>query len=149
MATARFWKKWLRLGEQWLRKRITSVSSQPIAVRQPGLRVLLPNEATLVPCVAAKPALAHLRPWTLALGTLGLSADTLPNLPRRNASPTTANAKAPSRFLCYWRDDGAARPLVAKGPQAYLLLEVVCCLEGRAAGALLGTGESRPVCSPN
>ena len=47
MANARFWKKWLRLGEWWLRRRITSVSSQPIVFRQPRLRVLLPNETTL------------------------------------------------------------------------------------------------------
>src|SRR6266568_4973484 len=88
MANARFWKKWLRLGEWWLRRQITSVSSQPIVFRQPRLRALLPNETTLVPCVAAKPAFAHLRRCALALGTLERSADTLPTLPRRNASPT-------------------------------------------------------------
>jgi hypothetical protein len=37
-------------GERWRRRRIKSVSSRPIAVRQPlRLRVLLPDEATLVP----------------------------------------------------------------------------------------------------
>jgi hypothetical protein len=86
MASARYWKKWLRLGEWWLRRRITSVSSQPIVFRQPRLRALLPNETTLVPCVAAKPALADLRPCALSLGTLELSADTVPTLTRRNVT---------------------------------------------------------------
>ena len=31
MANARFWKKWLRLGEWWLRRRITSVSSSRLS----------------------------------------------------------------------------------------------------------------------
>jgi hypothetical protein len=43
-----------------------------------------------VPCVAAKPALAHLRRCALAIGTLGRSGDTDPTLTRRNASPTIA-----------------------------------------------------------
>jgi len=104
MANARFWKKWLRLGEWRLRRRITSVSFQPIAFRQSRLCVLLlcvllPNDTTLVPCVAAKPALAHLPHCALALSTLERSADTLPTLPRRNTSPTLRrNAKAPLAF---------------------------------------------------
>src|SRR5260370_6110434 len=61
MANARFWKKWLRLGKGWVRRRITNASSQPTVFRQPRLRALLPDEATLVPCVAANPALAHSR----------------------------------------------------------------------------------------
>jgi hypothetical protein len=61
MPTARFWRKWLRLGEWWLRRRIRRISSQPIAFRQHRLRVLPPDEATLVPCVAAKPAFPYLR----------------------------------------------------------------------------------------
>jgi hypothetical protein len=54
MPTARFWRKWLRLGEWWLRRRIRRISSQPIAFRQHRFRVLPPDEATLVPCVAAQ-----------------------------------------------------------------------------------------------
>jgi hypothetical protein len=88
MPTARFWRKWLRLGERWLRRRIKSVSSQPIVFRQPRLRVLLPNEATLVPCAAAKPALADLRRCAQALRTPEPSADTVPTLTRRNTSPS-------------------------------------------------------------
>jgi hypothetical protein len=53
MANARFWKRWLRLGGGWLRRRITSVSFQPIVSRQSRLRVLPPNDTTLVPCAAA------------------------------------------------------------------------------------------------
>jgi hypothetical protein len=34
MAIARPWKKWLRPGEWWLRRRMTSVSPQPIVSRQ-------------------------------------------------------------------------------------------------------------------
>jgi hypothetical protein len=86
MANARLWKKWLRLGEWWLRRRITSVSSQPIVFRQSRLRVLLPNETILVPCAAAKPALAHLRCCALTLGTLEQSADTDRILTRRNVT---------------------------------------------------------------
>jgi hypothetical protein len=42
MASARFWKKWRRLGEEWLRRRITSVSFQPIVFRQsPGFRLAI------------------------------------------------------------------------------------------------------------
>jgi len=63
MTTARFWRKWLRLGEWWLRRvRIKRVNSQPIAFRQHRLRVRQPDEATLVPCVAAKPASRWSRP---------------------------------------------------------------------------------------
>ena len=94
MAIARLWKKWLRLGEWWLRRRITSVSSQPIVFRQSRLRVLLPNETTLVPCAAAKPALAHLRRCALAIGTLERSGDTVLTLPRRNASPISQRESA-------------------------------------------------------
>src|SRR5260370_4892481 len=83
MANARFWKKWLRLGEWWLRRRIKSISSQPVVFRQSRLRVLLPNETTLVPCVAAKPALAHLERRALARGTLKRNADTGRTLTRR------------------------------------------------------------------
>ena len=88
IASARFWKKWLRLGEGWLGRWITSVSSQPIVFRQSRLRALLPNETTPVPCAAAKPALARLRLCALSLGTLEQSADTVPTLTRRDASPT-------------------------------------------------------------
>ena len=63
MTTARFWRKWLRLGECWLwRVRIKRVNSQPIAFCQHRLRVRQPDEATLVPCVAAKPASRWSRP---------------------------------------------------------------------------------------
>jgi hypothetical protein len=84
MTTARPWKKWLKVGKWWLRRRIKSISSQPIVFRQPRLRALLPNETTRVPCVAAKPALADLRPCALALGTLERGGDTDPTLTRRN-----------------------------------------------------------------
>ena len=92
MANARLWKnktleEMAKLGEGWLRRRIKSVSSQPTVFRQPRLRALLPDEATLVPCVAAKPALADLRPCAPTLGTLELSADTVPTLTRRDAFP--------------------------------------------------------------
>jgi hypothetical protein len=93
MAIARSWKKWLRLGEWRLRRRIKSISSRSIVFRQPRLRTLLPNETTLVPCVAAKPALAHLRPCALTLGTLERGGDTDPTLTRRNASPTIATTR--------------------------------------------------------
>ena len=86
MTTARYWKKWLRLGECWLGRWMTSVSCQPIVFRQSGLRALLPNETTLVPCVAAKPALADLRPCALTLGTLERGGDTDPTLTRRNVT---------------------------------------------------------------
>jgi len=89
MASARFWKKWLRLGEWWLRRRTKSVSSQPIVFRQSRSRVLLPNETKLVPFVAAKRALAHLRRCALTLGTLERSGDTDPTLARRDAVPPT------------------------------------------------------------
>ena len=107
---ARPWKKWLRLGEWWLRRRITKASSQPIVSRQPRLRALLPNETTLVPCAAAKPALAHLRRGALAISTHERSADTHPTLSRRNASPI------PQREIAigvpfFWRTGGLlARP---------------------------------------
>ena len=93
MAIARSWKRWLRLGEWWLRRQIKSVSSRSIVFRQPRLRTLLPNETTLVPCVAAKAALAHLRPCAPTLGTLERGGDTDPNLTRRNASPTIATTR--------------------------------------------------------
>jgi hypothetical protein len=35
MTTARPWKKWLKVGKWWLRRRIKSISSQPIVFRQP------------------------------------------------------------------------------------------------------------------
>ncbi len=105
MANARLWKKWLRLGEWWLRRRITSVSSQPIVFRQSRLRVLLPNETTLVPCAAAKPALAHLRRRALALSTLERSADTHPTLSRRNASPIPQRESAIG-VPFFWRTGG-------------------------------------------
>jgi hypothetical protein len=66
---------------------MTNASSQPIVFRQSRLRALLPNETTLVPCVAAKPALADLRPCALTLGTLERSADTLPTLSPSNHTP--------------------------------------------------------------
>jgi hypothetical protein len=94
MASARLWKKWLRLGDWWPGRRITSVSSQPIVFRQSRLRILLPNETTLVPCAAPKPALAHLLRCALALSTLERSADTVPTLPRRNASPTISQRES-------------------------------------------------------
>jgi hypothetical protein len=57
MTTARFWRKWLRLGEWWLwRVRIKRVNSQPIAFRQHRLRVRQPDEATLVRSLTASPA---------------------------------------------------------------------------------------------
>ena len=87
-------EEWLRLGEWWLRRRIKSISSQPIVFRQPRLRALLPNETTLVPCAAAKPALAHLRRCALAKGTLERSVDTVPQLPRINASPIYPQRKS-------------------------------------------------------
>ena len=75
----------------------------------PRLRVLLPNETTLVPCVAAKPALAHLRRCALSLGTLELSADTVPTLARRNALPTlTQRESAIGVPFCGEIDDQAA-----------------------------------------
>ena len=47
LPTARFWRKWPRLGEYWLpRVRIKRVSSQPIAFPQRRLRILLPDDAT-------------------------------------------------------------------------------------------------------
>ena len=109
MTTARYWKKWLRLGEWWLRrrKRIKNVSSQPIAFRRSRLRVLLPNETTLVPCVPAKPALAHLRHCALSLGTLELSADTVPTLTRRDASPSlNATRKCHRAFPSFGETSG-------------------------------------------
>jgi hypothetical protein len=133
--TARFWKKWLRLGEGWLGRWITSVSSQPIVFRQSRLRALLPNETTPVPCAAAKPALAHLRRCALALGTLERSADTDPTLPRRNASPDrNATRKCHRRSF----------PLAKREPQA-------CCLGSFAlpqvqaywAGRVSGDGGCR------
>ena len=99
MANARFWKKWLRLGEGWLRRRITSVSFQPIVFRQSCFRVFLLNETTRVPCVAAKPAFADLWRCALTPGTLERSADTLPTLPLRNTPDPRRNAKAPLAFL--------------------------------------------------
>jgi hypothetical protein len=98
MANARFWKKWLRLGEWWLRTWITSVSSQPIVFRQSRLRVLLPDETTLVPCVAAKPALADLRPCALTLGTLERGGDTFPTLTRRNVTLSHLGASCSNRI---------------------------------------------------
>ena len=90
--TARFWRKWLRLGECWLRRRLKRVSSQPIAFPQRRLAfpqrrlpVLLPNDATLVPCVAAKRALPYLRHCALTLSTLERSADTVPTLSGNNS----------------------------------------------------------------
>jgi hypothetical protein len=83
MRTARSWRKWLGLGEWSLQRvRIKRISSQPIAFRQHRLRVLLPDEATLVPCVAAKPALPYLRRCVPALSTLERSADTVPTWSR-------------------------------------------------------------------
>jgi hypothetical protein len=101
MATARFWKKWLRLGEWWLRRRITSVSSLPIVFRQSRLRALLPNETTRVPCVAAKLVFAHLRRCAPATGTLERNADT--------TSPIT---------MSEWHAHGAGRQLrqVSRNP---------------------------------
>src|SRR5258708_40094925 len=108
MTNARFWKKWLRLGGRWLRRRIKSLSSQPIVFRQSRLRALLPNETKLVPCVAAKPALAHLRRCALALGPLERSADTLPTLPRRNASPRPLSQRESAIGVpFFWRPCGA------------------------------------------
>ena len=75
------------MAEAW-RMVAAEADKEPIVFRQSRSRVLLPNETKLVPFVAAKRALAHLRRCALALGTLERSADTLPNLPRRNASPT-------------------------------------------------------------
>ena len=99
MASARFWKKWVRLGEWWLRRRTKSVSSQPIVFRQSRSRVPLPNETKLVPFVAAKRSLAHLRRYALTLGTLERSGDTVPILPSRNTSPDPRrNAEAPLVF---------------------------------------------------
>jgi hypothetical protein len=99
MANARFWKKWLRLGEWWLRRRTKSVSSQPIVVRQSRSRVPLLNETKLVPFVAAKRALAHLRRYALTLGTLERSGDTVAILPSRNTSlDPRRNAEAPLVF---------------------------------------------------
>ena len=90
MHTARFWRKWLRLGEWWLRRVWTKrISSQLIAFRQHRLRVLPPDEATLVPCVAARPAFGYLRHCALALSTLELSADTHPTLSRNNSPKPT------------------------------------------------------------
>jgi hypothetical protein len=106
MANARFWKKWLRLGGWWLRRRIKSVSSQPIVFRQSRLCALLPNETKLVPCVAGKPAFAHLRRCALALGTLERNADTLPTLPRRNASPTITQRESTIGVPYLWRTSG-------------------------------------------
>ena len=143
MASARFWKKWLRLGGWWLRRQITSVSFQPIVFRQSRLRALLPNDTTLVPCAAAKRLLAHLRRCALALGTLERSADTLPNLPRRNASPTrNATRKPPSAFLPFGESFGelAARDLMEnqrhrchkKDPKQHTRLgSLSCCLKIR------------------
>jgi hypothetical protein len=98
---ARPWKKWLRLGEWCLRRRITKASSQPIVSRQPRLRTLLTNETTLVPCAAAKPALAHLRRCALAIGTLERSGDTVLTLPRRNASPIPQRESGHGRSLSF------------------------------------------------
>jgi hypothetical protein len=108
MASARLWKKWLRLGEWWLRRRITSVSSQPIVFRQSRLRVLLPNGTTPVPCAAAKPALAHLLRRALALSTHERSADTLPTLARWNASPTITQRESAIGVPFFWRTGGRA-----------------------------------------
>jgi hypothetical protein len=105
IANARLWKKWLRLGEGWLRKRITSVSSQPIVSRQPRLRTLLPNETTLVPCAAAKPARAHLRRCALAIGTLERSGDIVPTSPRRKPpQPTITQRENAIGVPFSWRD---------------------------------------------
>jgi hypothetical protein len=83
----------LVFGDELGRRRIKSVSSRSIVFRQPRLRTLLPNETTLMPCVAAKPALAHLRPCALTLGTLQRGGDTDPTLTGRNASPTIATTR--------------------------------------------------------
>jgi hypothetical protein len=138
MGNARFWKKWLRLGGGWLRRRITSVSSQPIVFRQPRLRVLLPNETILAPCVAAKPALARLRRCALSLGTLELSADTVPTLARRNTLPTLTQRESAI---------GVPYLLTKKEPQATYALGVLCCLTvrliSRAAGRVVPNTRSR------
>jgi hypothetical protein len=139
MASARFWKKWVRLGEWWLRRRTKSVSSQPIVFRQSRSRVPLPNETKLVPFVAAKRALAHLRRYALTLGTLERSGDTVPILPSRNTSPDPRrNAEAPLVFPSFGElvaepcDGKLKASLPQKRPQAAYALGVFsCCLKFR------------------
>jgi len=128
MTTARFWRKWLRLGEWWLRRvRIKRVNSQPIAFRQHRLRVRQPDEATLVPCVAAKRALPYLRNCALTLSTLERSADTVPTLSGNN-SP---NPHGLTRKRCR-RSILLARPLIVaakKNPKHTCRLGFLsCCL---------------------
>ena len=64
---------------------------------------LPPNETILVPCVLAKPAFAHLWRCTLSLGTFERSADTVPNLTRKDLPDLNATPKVPSAFLIFWR----------------------------------------------
>ena len=82
------------------------VSFQPIVFRQSCFRVFLPNETTRVPCVAAKPAFADLWRCALTPGTLERSADTLPTLPRRNASPTITQRESAIGVPFFWRTSG-------------------------------------------
>jgi hypothetical protein len=68
------------------------------------LCALLPNETKLVPCVAGKPAFAHLRRCAPALGTLERSADTDPTLTRRNASPAVIERESAIGVPFLWRN---------------------------------------------
>ena len=79
--------------------RIKRISSQPFAFRQHRLRVRLPDDATLVPCVAAKPALAYLPHCALALNTPERSADTVPNLSRNNSPEPRLTRKRHRRSI--------------------------------------------------
>src|SRR4029077_9951945 len=78
---------WRMVAAEADTKRESSVS------RQPRLHVLLPNETILAPCVAAKPALAHLLRCAPSLGTLERSADTVPTLSRRDPLRLSATRK--------------------------------------------------------
>ena len=143
MASARFWKKWLRLGEWWLRRRIKSVSPQPIVFRQPRLRALLPNDTTLVPCAAAKRALVHLVRGALATSTLERSADTVPILARRNASPALTERESAIGVPFLWRI------LVAKltTMRRSVRMEVSKQKRPPTETASKGTADTRPVLS--
>ena len=76
------------MAEAW-RMVAAEADKEPIVFRQSRSRVLLPNETKLVPFVAAKRSLAHLRRCAPAIGTLEHSGDTDPTLARRNPLPPT------------------------------------------------------------
>jgi hypothetical protein len=91
--TARFWKKWLRLGEWWLRRWILSVSR-------------LSFDSLVYACVATKPAFAHLRRCALARLS---EAPTVPTLTRRGAAIELRQS-----VEAQGREGGLSRPTIRR-----------------------------------